>query len=84
MLRFDVRQLKTCVLIDDGVRSVELSMDRRSMLVEKRGDYGCVELRAYKAAPNRTTRTATARTWTTPRRIAGAVDRHRRQVGRRD
>ena len=49
LLRFDVRQLKTCVLIDDGVRSVELSMDRRSMLVEKRDDYGCVELRAYKA-----------------------------------
>ena len=49
MLRFDVRQLKMSVLIDDGVRSVELSMDRRSMLVEKRDDYGCVELRAYKA-----------------------------------
>ncbi|ACO65681.1 predicted protein [Micromonas commoda] len=43
LLRFDVRQLKTCVLIDDGVRSVELSMDRRSMLVEKRDDYGCVD-----------------------------------------
>ena len=49
LLRFDVRQLKTSVLIDDGVRSVELSMDRRSMLVEKRDDYGCVEVRAYKA-----------------------------------
>ena len=49
LLRFDVRQLKTCVLIDDGVRSLELSMDRRSMLVEKRDEYGCVEVRAYKA-----------------------------------
>ena len=48
LCKFDVRRLKTSVLIPSGVRSVVLSMDRRCMLVEKSVD-GYVELRAHKA-----------------------------------
>ena len=48
LLRFDVGRLKTATLIDAGVRSVDLSMDRRCMLVEKVVS-GETELRAHKA-----------------------------------
>ena len=48
LLRFDIERLKTTTLIDGGVRSVDVSMDRRCMLVEKSVS-GETELRAYKA-----------------------------------
>jgi hypothetical protein len=48
LLRFDVRQLKTAYLIDQGVRSVQISLDRRCMVVEKM-EAGCTELRVHRA-----------------------------------
>lgn len=48
LLRFNLRQLKTSCLIDEGVRSVQLSLDRRCMVVEK-VNRGCTELRVHKA-----------------------------------
>lgn len=48
LLRFNLRQLKTSCLIDEGVRSVQLSLDRRCMVVEK-VNQGCTELRVHKA-----------------------------------
>jgi hypothetical protein len=42
-----LRNLKTSVLVDSGVRSVSLSMDRRSTLLEKI-DRGHIEWRATK------------------------------------
>ena len=48
LLRFNLRQLKTSCLIEEGVRSVQLSLDRRCMVVEQ-VDQGCTELRVYKA-----------------------------------
>jgi tricorn protease len=48
LLRFDVRKLKLACLIDEGVCSVQLSLDRRCMAVEI-VDQGVNELRVYKA-----------------------------------
>ena len=48
LLKFDLGNLKTSVLVESGVRSVSLSMDRRCTLLEKI-DQGSIEYRALKA-----------------------------------
>ena len=49
LVRFDLATLRATRLIDSGVRSATLSMDRSSVLVECVDEGGDVSLRAYKA-----------------------------------